>query len=168
MGEFDAFEAGCTGVSCKLDPHWQADTEAILSFCDSYGIGWAFFSYYSLGTPLRTPVSHSKILVVLRSEIPAASPMAVSCKPTSVAVGSSTTCKATVTGFEPTGKIAWQTSGGGKFSRASCTLSKGSCSVSYTPTASNSPVYLDAKYSGDGHNPPLSEFYMLEVTLRHS
>ncbi len=69
MGEFDAFEAGCTGVNCNLDSNWQADTEAMLTFCNSEGINWAYFSYYSLGTGLRTPVPHSMILVTLRNEI---------------------------------------------------------------------------------------------------
>jgi cellulase (glycosyl hydrolase family 5) len=71
MGEFDAFEAGCTGVNCHLDPNWQADTQSLLSFCKTNGINWAYFSYYSLGTSVQTPVSHSQILAVLRSEIPA-------------------------------------------------------------------------------------------------
>ena len=70
MGEFDAFEAGCTGVNCPLDQNWQADTQSLLSFCNSNGINWAYFSYYSLGTPLQTPVPHSEILAVLRGEIP--------------------------------------------------------------------------------------------------
>ena len=71
MGEFDAFEAGCTGVNCKLDQNWQADTEALLKYCNSNDINWAYFSYYSLGTDIQTPVPHSEILMVLRGEIPA-------------------------------------------------------------------------------------------------
>jgi hypothetical protein len=69
LGEFDAFEAGCTGVSCNLDPNWQADTQALLAFCNSEDINWAYFSYYSLGTNIRTPVPHATILATLRSEI---------------------------------------------------------------------------------------------------
>jgi hypothetical protein len=69
LGEFDAFEAGCTGLNCSLDPNWQADTQALLGFCNSEGINWAYFSYYSLGTSLRTPVAHVAILETLRGEI---------------------------------------------------------------------------------------------------
>jgi len=69
MGEFDAFEAGCTGTNCKLDQSWEADTQVLLSFCNSNGINWAYFSYYSLGTGLKTPVPHSEILSVLQGEI---------------------------------------------------------------------------------------------------
>jgi hypothetical protein len=74
LGEFDAFEAGCTGVNCNLDPNWQADTQAMLAFCNSEGINWAYFSYYSLGTNLRTPVPHFEILTTLRGEITASQP----------------------------------------------------------------------------------------------
>ena len=69
MGEFDAFEAGCTGTNCVVDPSWQADTQALLAFCNSNGINWAYFSYYSLGTTVQTPVAHSEILAVLRAEL---------------------------------------------------------------------------------------------------
>jgi hypothetical protein len=69
LGEFDAFEAGCTGTNCKLDPNWQNDTQTFLDYCDSNGINWAYFSYYSLGTNIATPVPHSQILAVLRDEI---------------------------------------------------------------------------------------------------
>jgi len=69
LGEFDAFEAGCTGVNCNLDPNWQADTQVLLAFCNAMNINWAYFSYYSLGTNLRTPVPHATILATLRSQI---------------------------------------------------------------------------------------------------
>lgn len=67
MGEFNAFEAGCTGVNCQLDANWQPDTEALLAYCDGNAIGWAYFSYYSLGTNVRTYVPKSEILAILRT-----------------------------------------------------------------------------------------------------
>jgi hypothetical protein len=70
MGEFNAFEAGCTGANCKLDPNWQTDTQSLLDFCNTNGINWAYFSYYSLGTTVQTPVPHSQILALLQGEIP--------------------------------------------------------------------------------------------------
>ncbi len=69
MGEFDAFEAGCTGTNCALDPNWQVDTQSLLAFCNSNGINWAYFSYYSLGTSMQTPIPHSEILAVLRNAL---------------------------------------------------------------------------------------------------
>jgi len=74
LGEFDAFEAGCTGVNCPLDSNWQADTQALLAFCNSADINWSYFSYYSLGTHLHTPVPHAEILAILRGEITASAP----------------------------------------------------------------------------------------------
>jgi len=69
MGEFDAFEAGCIGTNCVADPNWQADTQALLAYCDANGINWAYFSYYSLGTSMQTPVPHSEILAVLQGAL---------------------------------------------------------------------------------------------------
>ncbi|HXX72904.1 MAG TPA: cellulase family glycosylhydrolase [Candidatus Acidoferrales bacterium] len=69
LGEFDAFEAGCSGVNCQLDTNWQADTQSLLTFCNSEDINWSYFSYYSLGTNIHTPVPHTTILETLRNEI---------------------------------------------------------------------------------------------------
>jgi hypothetical protein len=67
MGEFNAFEAGCTGVNCQLNANWQPDTQALLAYCDTNQVGWAYFSYYSLGTNVHTYVPKSEILTVLRT-----------------------------------------------------------------------------------------------------
>ena len=168
MGEFDAFEAGCTGVNCKLDPNWQADTEALLSYSNSNGINWSYFSYYSLGTPLQTPVPHPEILAVLRDEIPAAAPVDVSCRPSPVVVGSFTLCRASVTGNRPTGKITWTANNAGKFMRSTCVLSDGSCSVDYVPFTAGMPTVINANYSGDGQNPPSEGSFSLTVTVKAS
>jgi hypothetical protein len=69
MGEFDAFEAGCTGVSCGLDQNWQADTQSLLAYCNLNDINWAYFSYYTLGTNIQSVAPHSEILSLLREEI---------------------------------------------------------------------------------------------------
>ena len=72
MGEFNDFEAGCTGPSCSsfFDANWQADSDALLAYCASNGINWSFFSYYSLGTSVATPVPRQQILDQLRSYLP--------------------------------------------------------------------------------------------------
>jgi len=69
MGEFDDFEAGCTGTNCVVDPSWQADAQSLLSYCNANGINWAYFSYYSLGTSVQTPIPHSELLASLQSEL---------------------------------------------------------------------------------------------------
>ena len=72
MGEFNDFEAGCTGPNCAsiVDPNWQADSNTLLAYCSANGINWAFFSYYSLGTTVATPVPKAEIIAQLRSALP--------------------------------------------------------------------------------------------------
>jgi len=69
MGEFNAFEAGNNAIYAKVDPDWQADTQAMLTYCKSNGISWSYWSYTSLGTSVSTPVPKAQILAVLRGGI---------------------------------------------------------------------------------------------------
>ena len=94
----------------------------------------------------------------------------LSCSPSSVVVGSATTCEATVkgSGSTPTGSVAWSSSSPGKFSSTSCRLSKGACSVKFTPTAADSSMSLQANYEGDSKNSPSSGAYNMTVTLKAS
>ena len=103
MGEFDAFEAGCTGPNCEsiLDPDWQADTQSLLSFCNTNSINWSFFSYYSLGTDVATPVPKADILAVLRTELPTLAAGATTT--TASTSASSTSTSATATASTSTG-----------------------------------------------------------------
>lgn len=78
----------------------------------------------------------------------------MSCSSSSVVVGSTTTCKANVSGIGsvPTGTVTWTSNPPGKFSPASCKLlSKGTCSVRFRSTAVGS-VVLAASYGGDSKN----------------
>ena len=100
MGEFNDFEAGCTGPNCDslLDQNWQADSDTLLSYCASNDVNWAFFSYYSLGTTTVTPVAKTEIVAQLRSYLPITS--------TTTSTGSSTTTPtvsstSTVPQFDP-------------------------------------------------------------------
>jgi hypothetical protein len=93
---------------------------------------------------------------------PSTSATTVTCSPGSVKVGSST-CTATVTGNNPTGTVAWQSSETGTFSSTSCILSSASCSVTYTPTISLLPTMIMASYSGDANNAPSSGAFTLNV-----
>ena len=82
----------------------------------------------------------------------------VQCSPPRMLVGSPSTCQATVTDTSwgtastPSGKVAFSSSGSaGTFSATSCTLSNGSCSVTFTPTAAGTAT-ITATYTGDpGH-----------------
>ena len=77
---------------------------------------------------------------------------AVACVPSSVAVGQSTSCSASVTDISPgnvttpTGTVTF-TPGG------TCTLVSGSCSVSLTPTTAGT-VNVSATYGGDSTHGP--------------
>lgn len=85
----------------------------------------------------------------------------VSCSPQTVIVGSLATCTATVTGYAPTGTVAWTNTGTGTFSSKSCTLSgspTATCQVTFTPQSSNT---VTATYGGDTNN--LGSFGTLQV-----
>src|SRR2546426_320312 len=80
----------------------------------------------------------------------------VSCSPPSVPVDDSTTCTATVsdtdtpTASTPGGTVSFTTDSSGTFAGNPCTLSSGSCSVTYTPTAVGTGVHkITATYKGD-------------------
>ncbi|MGI0088280.1 MAG: beta strand repeat-containing protein [Nitrosotalea sp.] len=90
----------------------------------------------------------------------------VSCSPLSVSVGSPSTCTATVTGNSPTGTVTFSTSTGdtSQFSSTTCSLSSGSCQVTYTPSSSTSPVAITGSYGGDFGNLPSSNTSSLTVT----
>ena len=98
----------------------------------------------------------------------------VTCSQASVIVGSTTTCKAAVTGSGttlPTGKVAWSSSIAGRFSGTFCRLSKhktySSCTRSFTPTAVGSGLAaLTASYGGDLKHSGSGNTYSLTVTPR--
>jgi hypothetical protein len=101
MGEFNDFEAGCTGPNCAsiVDPNWQADSNALLAYCRLNGINWAFFSYYSLGTSVATPVAKSDILAQLRSNLPIT---AISSSTTATSTTTTSTTTTSTTSSHPT------------------------------------------------------------------
>jgi hypothetical protein len=82
--------------------------------------------------------------------------VAVSCTPSSLAVGSAITCTATVSGgySSHTGTVTWtKVSGKGKvtFSSKACTLSSGRCSVTFAVTTAGG-FTIKAIYGGDSNN----------------
>ena len=94
-----------------------------------------------------------------------ASTTSVICVPSSVAVGSPSTCTATVTGSSPTGTITWSQSGSGSvtFSSSTCALSSGACSVTATGLSAGS-VTVQGAYGGDSGNAASSATFSLAVT----
>ena len=93
--------------------------------------------------------------------------LTISCDPATVAVGSATTCEATVPDSpEPTGIVAWSSDRAGKFSSLKCRLSDGACLVKFTPTTASSSVILTASYGGDFEDLPSTGTYGLVVVSR--
>ncbi|MDG6910187.1 MAG: hypothetical protein JRN08_07435 [Nitrososphaerota archaeon] len=96
----------------------------------------------------------------------------VSCSPVYVVTGTPATCKVAVTGTFPTGTVTWSASANGKFSTALCTLSSGSCTVSFTPTfapaSPYSPVTILATYGGNSQNGGSSGSFSLSVTTKQA
>jgi YVTN family beta-propeller protein len=93
--------------------------------------------------------------------------LSASCSTTSLQVGMFTTCIATATGDTPTGDITFTTSSSsGSFTptNGKCTLGGGTCSVTYTDTASsNLTATITASYSGDAYNTVGSTTFALGV-----
>ncbi|MDG6906735.1 MAG: hypothetical protein JRN20_13220, partial [Nitrososphaerota archaeon] len=97
-------------------------------------------------------------------------PTAVSlaCTPSSIAVNSTSTCTASVSGSSPTGTVAFTVQTGDKgsvtFSSQTCTLSSSACSVTVTGS-SLGMVNITASYSGDSINSKSSGPFVLAVNI---
>jgi hypothetical protein len=97
---------------------------------------------------------------------------ALVCSPNPDAASSPTTCTVNVADTDsgaavvPSGTVTFKGGAGyAAFSARSCTLSEGSCSVTYTPPlGSQSSHTLTAAYTGDAGHSPSKGRYTLEVT----
>jgi PKD repeat protein len=99
------------------------------------------------------PLLHLLVVQVLVGQHTSA--ISVSCSPNSVIVNQASTCTATVndtsTGstITPTGTVIFAETGpAGSFSSTICTLSSGSCLVTFTPSATGTAL-VTATYGGD-------------------
>jgi Fibronectin type III domain/Bacterial Ig-like domain (group 3) len=93
---------------------------------------------------------------------------AVTCKPKKAVTGKATTCTAKVTDVsnasdKASGTVAWSGGTGSFGSGGTCTLSAGSCSLGYTPSASGTQT-LTAQFSGNTTQAPSSGTVKLKVT----
>lgn len=93
----------------------------------------------------------------------------VSCSPPTDPIGSGTKCTVSVIGDNPTGSVSWSSSAAGLFAPAgTCTLSSGSCSVTYAPTSPTTPVTIQAAYGGDSNNQAGTSTFELTVSISPS
>ncbi|MDA4132433.1 MAG: hypothetical protein OK454_04815, partial [Thaumarchaeota archaeon] len=134
--------------------------------------GWQASVYQTVGNNIQTnvPLYYGNALqtndgwaMLALSFAPNVSTTSVSCAPSPAMVTFASTCTATVRGDSPTGNVTWKASGTGNFSESSCTLSSGTCSVSYTPSAPPSLVKISGSYGGDVYNPGSSGSYSLSA-----
>jgi hypothetical protein len=90
----------------------------------------------------------------------------ISCSPSTVLVGSQTTCTATVAGSSSTGLVTFSSSSGtGTFMTSNqCALMSGSCSVSYSDTTAGDPT-ITASYGGDANNAPSAGTATITVAI---
>lgn len=105
---------------------------------------------------------------------PASPTTTVTCLTSTLDVGGSTTCTATVSNAAcfPTGNcgtplpttesVSWSDSGSVSFSSPTCTLSGTSCSVTVTGTSAG-PASVKGSYSGDSDNDPSSGTFPLTI-----
>ncbi|HTD19711.1 MAG TPA: Ig-like domain repeat protein, partial [Ktedonobacteraceae bacterium] len=129
---------------------------------------------------LNVQPSHIDHMVIAQ---PPANPTTtvVSCNPSTVAFGASTTCTATVTDTSatpttPTGTVTFTSSGTGTFTGSPCTLSAGTtagtatCFATYAPTGTVARTdTITASYSGDaGHSTSSGTFSLSVTTGTHS
>ena len=97
---------------------------------------------------------------------PATSSTVVSCSPLSVPSSSTkVTCKATVTGYSPAGKLSWSQSGSGSvvFTSTTCKITAGSCSVTMKGDLAGT-VTITATYPGNTDNLRSSGTAKLTIT----
>lgn len=98
--------------------------------------------------------------------------VSVMCAPSSIFPAQSTTCTVTVTDFDtgspivPTGTVHFSANVSGTFTPTDCTLSSGSCSVSYSTPTIGPPttIAITATYSGDTDHPVGSDVAYVRLT----
>ena len=105
--------------------------------------------------------------------VPPATATTLGCSPATVVVGQQTICTVAVsdltapTAVVPTGEVSFSSNTAGAFSSPTCTLSNGSCTVMYTPSAIGSGSHqLTATYGGDATHAKSGTTTPLVVTLR--
>ncbi len=139
-----------SGTTCVLFAYGHAGTCSVRFTPTAAGSPVILTASY--GGDSRNSMSSGTYHLAVKTK---ATKTTVSCMPRSVAAGSLTTitCTARVTGYSPTGFVAWSQSGAGSvsFSPVTCVLSAGSCSISVAGISAGT-VTLTAAYAGDLNN----------------
>src|SRR5438093_8512447 len=97
----------------------------------------------------------------------------VACSPSSVPDNTASSCTATVAdssgtgGIVPTGTVTFTTNSTGTFTSTTCSLTAGSCSVSYTPTVVGHAL-ITGTYGGNTVHSGSTGSFLLASTIRAS
>ena len=96
--------------------------------------------------------------------------IAVLCNRASMVIGAVTTCKATVRGPgpAPSGVVTWTSDSSGRFSKPTCRLFGGSCSVTYAPASAGPSEVITASYQTGNSDPPYVGTFALDVNAKAS
>ena len=170
IGQTVSFNATASGGASPYTFSWSFGDSA----SDTGGsVLHAYSSRGSYNVTLTTMDSKGQSVLVAKTLVvgPRSSSTSVTCSPTSVIVNQTTFCRATVadaslgTSSSPTGNVAWSSSGAGTFSTPTCTLSSGSCSVTYVPSSSGTETnVITGGYGGDMNHDTSSGTFNLGVT----
>ena len=159
MGEFNDFEAGCTGPNCDsiVDSNWNADSNSLLAYCSANGVNWSFFSYYSLGTTVPTPVPKPEILAQLRSNLPITTISSSTTASTSTLTSSSvSSSSSTASQTSSTSTTATSTLTSSSVSSFSSTTSITSSTTTATTTSATSTLTSSTASSSSSSASPAS------------
>ena len=131
------------------------------STCGAYdtlgaGGGGGGSSYY--GSAPATVGTDTTATPMVTLTVTSTAATTLNCAQSITVIGNPVSCTATVSDADsnpvtPTGSVAFTSTGAGTFSAPSCTLSSGSCAVSFTPSgnAGNTDT-VTAKYGGDSYH----------------
>jgi uncharacterized membrane protein len=135
------------------NPNLKANMSAIIVLSVQVASNQAPGVYYVTIKATAGPLLHVLVVMVLLGQN--TSSTVVSCSPALVIVNQMSTCLATVSDTSigsmttPTGTVKFTETGPvGSFSSTTCTLVSGSCSVTFTPTATGNAL-VTATYIGD-------------------
>ena len=152
---------GGGGLSVDENTHFPSTNGA--------GGGGGGSSYAPGGSVGVASTSAPAFVTITYTIPPRPSTTGVSCSPSSIPAGDTTSCTATVSdpnGGTPTGTVSFSSVAGGSFSPANtCTLANGACSVTYTAGGAGGDS-VTAQYGGDAAFATSSQSTGVSVTKR--
>ena len=155
--DFTSSRAGTfSAASCTLAPVTVSSASCSLTYTPNVVAAHTVMADYTGDSTHLTSSGAGTVTTTIRS-----SSTSVSCGPSTLQQGMSTTCTATVSDISgtgettPTGTVTFASNQPGTFSSTTCTVSAGQCSVTYMPGAAGAHT-ITASYAGDEMHTPSS------------